>query len=418
MTALWSKVLRPMSLFGFGLAAVSAYGACSSSDSGGSSLQSAGGNTGSGATSGKGGSSGTSTGSGGSAGTISVAGGTGPGSGGTSTVVPDACAAVHNTAQPTPVDLFIMLDQSTSMAEAAGNGQTKWQAVVAAIKAFVASPQATGIGVGIQYFGLSAPCPSTCTATACALGSTDWTCNTSCPVAQYATPDVPISPLPNVATFINGSLDSHYPSSFTPTAPALQGALQYAGTWATANPTRTTIVVLATDGYPTQCQPQDPSGIAQIAAAALTAANKVYTFVIGIVPTSSPTWNLDTIAAGGGTRKAFIIDPSSATIVQDFTNALLGVATAPLSCEYPIPKPDGGTIDPGKVNVEFTPLTGSPVDLYGVKTAQDCSKVANGWYYDNPTAPTTILICPSTCNSFGAGTLDILLGCATTPPPA
>jgi von Willebrand factor type A domain len=314
------------------------------------------------------------------------------GSGGTSTSGDaDVCAAESHTAKPSPVDILIMLDQSTSMANKLPNGQTLWEAVSGAIGDFLVAPEASGIGVGIQYFGLGTGTPS-------------------CNVAQYATPEVPITELPGAAPSLQASLAKHYPQSFTPTGPALQGALQYAQAWAAAHTERTTFVVLATDGYPTECDPQSMTGLGALAAAALNGTPRVFTFVVGI----GSLWNLNAVAKDGGTREAMIISDTSANAGQELTSALLSIATAPLACDYPIPVPaDGGTATVGKINVEFTPPSGGKQTLVYVPSAADCSKVSAGWYYDNPSAPTRIMICPKTCTAFGTGTLDILLGCDT-----
>jgi hypothetical protein len=209
---------------------------------------------------------------------------------------------------------------------------------------------------------------------------------------------------------MQASLDKHAPQSFTPTGPALQGALQYAQTWAAAHPERTTIVVLATDGYPSECQPQSTQGLSDLAAAALGANSRVFTFVIGI----GSLWNLNNVAKAGGTREALIVSDKSNDAAQELRKALLAVATAPLACDYAIPTPsDGGSAVIGKVNVEFTAPNGQKSTLGWVPKAADCNQVNDGWYYDDPNNPTRIVICPQTCTGFGAGKLDILLGCDT-----
>jgi hypothetical protein len=338
-------------------------------------------------------------GSGGSAGTIGfdAAGGTsGSGTVGAGGVGDSGiCAADHVTAEAVPVDIFIMLDQSTSMTKEIPGGGNIWNALTGAINQFVQSPAAAGIGVGIQYFGLGiAPA--------------------SCDVAQYANPEVPIAPLPGVAGAITASLAAHQPSSFTPTGPALEGALQYASGWAAAHPDRQTIVLLATDGYATECDPQSPSGLGALAAAALAQTPKVYTFVIGI----GSLGNLNQVAVAGGTREAFIIPDTAQDVSGQIVDALLGIAAAPISCNLPIPvSNDGGTADPDFVNIEFTPPGRPTRKLVRVTDAAACATTPDGWYYDHPFTPTTIIICPQTCQTFGAGTLEILLGCETVSGP-
>ena len=69
------------------------------------------------------------------------------------------------------------------------------------------------------------------------------------------------------------------------------------------------------------------------------------------------------------------------------------------------------------VNVEFND-NGAAQTLYYVGSADRCTPEKGGWYYDDTsaTAPTKILICPSTCNAFqslAAGSVAIKLGCRT-----
>src|SRR5690606_14739276 len=59
--------------------------------------------------------------------------------------------------------------------------------------------------------------------------------------------------LPAGASELADSLDAETPGSLTPTAPALQGALAYMQGRDSDRPERSRVVVLATDGYPTQC---------------------------------------------------------------------------------------------------------------------------------------------------------------------
>jgi hypothetical protein len=48
------------------------------------------------------------------------------GSGGSGSTLPDACAAEISTAQSVPLDMYIMLDVSTSMLEPTAATTTKW----------------------------------------------------------------------------------------------------------------------------------------------------------------------------------------------------------------------------------------------------------------------------------------------------
>lgn len=88
--------------------------------------------------------------------------------------------------------------------------------------------------------------------------------------------------------------------------------------------------------------------------------------------------------------------------LQDFDpvfDAIAGavVASARLNCEWEIPPPpDGEEFDPDLVNVDF--FDGTETHAIGYAGSVDrCSLVAQGWYYDDAVAPTSILVCPQTC---------------------
>ena len=68
-----------------------------------------------------------------------------------------ACAVATQSAQKVPLDLYIMLDSSGSMAGTVAGNQTKWDAVRGALTAFLRDPKSAGLGVGIQYFPLFQP---------------------------------------------------------------------------------------------------------------------------------------------------------------------------------------------------------------------------------------------------------------------
>jgi len=68
-------------------------------------------------------------------------------------------------------------------------------------------------------------------------------------------------------------------------------------------------------------------------------------------------------------------------------------------------------IDPTEVNVEFTPTGGAAFIIPFVGDVNGCG--GGGWYYDDPVAPTEVILCPETCQNLGEGQLNVLFGCAT-----
>jgi hypothetical protein len=87
-----------------------------------------------------------------------------------------------------------------------------------------------------------------------------------------------------------------------------------------------------------------------------------------------------------------------------------------LPCAFEIPPPPPGeNLDPSQVNLVYTPTGGTDVTVPRVESAADCG-ANDGWYYDDPVAPTQIIVCPNTCDSFQAdpdGRVGLQFGCST-----
>jgi len=302
------------------------------------------------------------------------------------------CASDTQTAEPVPLDMYIMMDQSGSMGSTVTGGGSKFNAIKSALNAFFAAPGSSGIGVGLQYF----PLGSTCSA------------------ATYAKPEVAIAPLPGNTPALQKSLNAHKPSGGTPTYPALTGAIQQAQSYALAHPGHVVIAVLATDGDPSACAPTDIPTISKVAAAGLAGGGgkpKVLTFVIGVGKSLA---KLNAIAAAGGTGSAFLVD-TNANVVKQFEDALKKIQGAALGCTYVIPSPKPGqSIDYAKVNVQITTGGKPPTGLGYADSPAACDPALGGWFYDDPASPKQIKLCPASCNAVqgdGKAQVDILLGC-------
>jgi hypothetical protein len=287
---------------------------------------------------------------------------------------------------------------------------TRWEVITQGLAQFIQAPAAVGVGVGIQFFPQPPP-PG------------DLTNPVSCLTADYTTPSVEIGLLPGNAAALTTSIQGQLLGDVTPSYPALEGALTHAQAWATTHPFRATAVVYVTDGFPTICAPGDPgqpASIPQLVVLASSYANStggspgIPTFVVGVgVGTGDALApNLDAIANAGGTGRAHLV--ASAAAVDDLAQDLLRIASSPIWCETDLPAwPGGGPIDPALINLRFTP-SGSSAEVVGrVAGASACATIGGGWYYDNPSAPTKIDFCPSTCSLLHGGVLETLVGCAT-----
>ncbi|AKU97399.1 hypothetical protein AKJ09_04063 [Labilithrix luteola] len=309
-----------------------------------------------------------------------------------STPKPDAtiqaCTGTSLGASHRPLDLFILLDRSLSMDGA------PWDAARGALEDFFANPQVSDVQAALNYF------------------PNDGDTNVStCVLDFYRQFAVGLGPLPAHAPELAASLDrTNGKGNGTPTAAALRGALETAVDYKRTHADRTVALVLVSDGVPTTCTP-DPSVLAAMAQSANTEYGTL-TFAIGIG--IEPVGLMNNIAKAGGTGQALNVNNPSELTVQ-----LRRAQANAVGCEFVIPKtaPGGGVVDPSLVNVVVTDGD-VPRNLPKTGERATCAN-REGWYYDNPTTPTTVRLCPASCDLLVAGKepkIDVTFGCQTEGP--
>jgi hypothetical protein len=312
------------------------------------------------------------------------------------------CASESREARAVPTDLMVLVDQSGSMTLEG----SRWDPTATALKAFFQNSMFDGLGVGLQYFPL---------------GASKTEDPAICQSPNYVMPDVPIGALPDNSGALVASVDAHHftaaegdaPAHWgTPTRPAVEGVLQYLASYQAQHLDRRLYLLLATDGLPSKlCTGNDIDGIATVLAVAAALTPPVQTFVIGIGEIA----RLNTLAMAGGTgNAAFIVDAVGTQTQAQFSAALEAIRHTALPCEFTIPEPSVGRIDPGQVNVELTNGAGK-VTFPKVTAASSCVAGETGWYYDDDAAPTQVIMCPSACDTLKAGNakIDIVFGCKT-----
>ncbi len=251
-----------------------------------------------------------------------------------------------------------------------------------------------------------------------------------CDPADYQLPAVEFLTLPDTAGTLTASIAAQMPAGATPTRPALRGAIAHAREWAASHIGHSVVVVLATDGLPTDCTggrgvfgADSPSALQDTIAAAtegfvpaVSTSASVQTFVIGVFAETDTTAqaNLDQIATAGGSDKAHVI--TGGNVQADFLTALNDIRAARLACEYQIPPPKpGSTLDFNLVNVQLT-NQGVTQSLYYVAPDM-CTGADDEWHYDvEPTkgVPTKLVACPKTCERLkmtDGAEVDVKLGC-------
>ncbi len=245
-----------------------------------------------------------------------------------------------------------------------------------------------------------------------------------CEPVNYQKAAVAIAPLPMAEVPLTRALASRIPNGDTPMAAAVAGALGQLRAQLAADPRRKAVLVLASDGVPSDC-PGAAASVARIdIVSALGEAFKgtpsIRTYVIGVFSAGEMASSgavMDRFAAAGGTDKAFVVSTSN-DLTQRLQESLDHIRGAALACEYQIPTPSTGRIDFGQVNVRYTGLAG-PENIPYVERPERCDPARGGWYYDTPPGqgvPTRILMCDATCRRFTAETsarVELVFGCAT-----
>jgi hypothetical protein len=312
----------------------------------------------------------------------------------------DACAGSLEKADLIPLDLYFMLDTSGSMIG------TFLETMKSGVVHFLADPKSVGLGVTGQRF----PFPKN--------GEPNVD---SCDSVDYANPTITwgLAPAQNFSNWVS-KLDSN--GGETPSVAALTGAIEACTARIADQPTHKCSVIFVTDGQPFgECKPDQQDALEplkELAAKALARGIRVY--AIGF-PNLEPfgVQVLKGIASSGGTTEPVLIefdDAGDGGVGQQLITSLNDIRWKAMGCEFQMPVADGGTLDPGLVNVQYRPDPGSALQtLIKRKSSQDCGD-QQGWYYDNDADPTKLIMCPATCTEMqevvAAHEVHIQVGCA------
>lgn len=321
-----------------------------------------------------------------------------------------------------PIELTIIFDKSASMCYTGGtpgfdcaDATTRWPATSAALRTFLTSPQSAGLTVAVRSFGPVDTFPANTEA-----GNRCQAANYSTLEAGYGPSDLPSATLADaVLADLPFFPDQQGNATMTQTGPAIAGSLIYTqGRQTALAGAKGVAMLLVSDGDPTGCGGIATGGTQQdidkaVAAATAAAAAGIKLYVLNIGGTK---FNLDAIAAAGGTNEAITINnPTDSSAISA---ALASIRGQTLSCEFPIPMPSNGlTPNFEELNVTFTPPGGSARVL---NQTTDCAANPDGWQYDNPQAPTKIALCPGACEtvlSSVTGQINVVLGCSTVVGP-
>jgi hypothetical protein len=107
-----------------------------------------------------------------------------------------------------------------------------------------------------------------------------------------------------------------------------------------------------------------------------------------------------------------LVDESD--VSASFEHTLSNISDSRITCDYEIPPPPNPNValDPDQVQRVYSPASGLSEQVPRIDSSAACGRNPNGgWYYDSPSNPTRISLCPCTCARFNAGRVDVRLGC-------
>ncbi|MEN0063901.1 MAG: vWA domain-containing protein [Myxococcota bacterium] len=297
----------------------------------------------------------------------------------------EACAEVQETASRVPVNLLLTIDRSGSMND--GDPVSKWDAMTSALGAFIESPEAEDLRVGLRWWPDADGCNNMeCNTDACGMPQVD--------VGSLADVEQRTALLDEVAG------TSPADEGGTPMSAALTGARDWAQDVQGAVPDEQVAIALLTDGIPNGCD-ETVDGIASIAEAAFT--DGAPTYVMGIE--GSREADVNQIALSGGTAQAFLVGSGNAE--AELLEALVAIQGQALSCSYDFPK--GAELDPAQIRIELD-VDGMMMRL--TRVADEASCTEDGFFLSKDGA--RITLCEATCTSLREtldAEIDIAIGC-------
>jgi len=328
-----------------------------------------------------------------------------------------ACARATGQTALKPLDMFVILDRTASMGTDCNIGDTTaslWCRAVNSLSAYFKSPAATGNAAAFHFFSRNDRCDGSGHDISTVPGGT----------TGYVA-------LPSSA--FDGALNTENPTGGfgTRTEGAIRGLAAFTARPANRRAGRATIGVIVTDGNPTECSTESTtlSNLLQAHYAATGGANGgVRTFLVGMTGADDAT--LEAIAAGGNA-------PPHPTNVNGLTGtcgsspspcrhwnvgsgngnvlveALKEIQAATVGCSLRMPKPESGTLDLNQVRIEYS-AGGNPPARNLVRVPNERACVADGFYYDDNDAPTTVNLCPAICRSVSsdsAAKVEVIAAC-------
>jgi hypothetical protein len=208
---------------------------------------------------------------------------------------------------------------------------------------------------------------------------------------------------------LEAELNAQAPVSYTPTERALDTIVAFTVERQQANElsgdtNRQVIGILVTDGEPYNCD-TNTANLNQIVVNHYTATG-IPTFFIGM--DGADYVGLNEMAQNAGAEEHtegcnaavspcyyYDVGAGDGTVLAD---TLEQIRRTVIGCQFAVPTTDLGLVDLDSINVQFTPAEGQPEEtLPRVMGGEANCGTSPGYYTDNDTNPTIILLCPETC---------------------
>jgi hypothetical protein len=235
-----------------------------------------------------------------------------------------------------------------------------------------------------------------------------------CPVQLYDPPEVPLTPVPSSGAVISASLMMQFATGASPIQSVVAGALQYASTRQTQQPSHVVVAVLMADTDPNACNGSYAEIVGLVQSA--LAMSGVRTFAVGFEGITIAS--LNAVAAAGGTGQA--VDLTAPGAMSMLHVELEAIRRRAVPCELDLPPtPDGVTFDPDAVFLGYTPGGMGPEEYPAHVANENACGQSPGWYWDDPVTRTKLVLCSATCDAIKADVapaLQVLFGCTELDP--
>lgn len=329
---------------------------------------------------------------------------------------PVVCAEETLSAEPLPLDMYIVLDRTGSMIEEMPAGEdcqlgvvnpptfnTKWCKATQALSQYFTGAAAAGHRAALQFM-----IPAESTSIECGAN----------PENLHARAQVDLTELP---TSVDGPLLAALAAAKPDTpSTAIESALNGIAMYTADNstPGRQMIGILVTDGDPTFCS-KTVSTLASIPQSHFESTG-IPTFIIGMTGADPAT--LQALAEdGGGPEHAEFCDANDSDSchywsVGDgdpaaFVAALEAIQASVTGCEFAVPTTEAGLVDLDTVRVELSAGDATvPVELSQVDSEGACSESA--YLTAEVNGVPTIRLCPAVCGALsGTASVSVTVEC-------